>query len=72
MTRQEHLAWAKERALEYLKTGDVNNAWASIASDLGKHLETENHAGITLGMMLFMSGNLSTPQEMSKFIQGFN
>lgn len=72
MTRSEHLQWCKERALEYVDAGDLTNAYASIASDLGKHPETENHAAITLGMMLMMSGKLSTEHEMRKFIEGFN
>ncbi len=72
MNRQEHLVWAKQRALEYVKVGDVNNAWASMKSDLGKHPETEGHMGIQLGMMQLMSGHLSTPEAMRKFIEGFN
>jgi hypothetical protein len=43
-----------------------------MASDLRKHPELENHPAIELGMMLFMSGRLSTQQEMQKFIEGFN
>src|SRR5688500_7429244 len=72
MTRQEHLERCKQRALEYADAGDTQNAWASMASDLGKHPETANHAGIQLGMMQMMGGMLSTPQEMRKFIEGFN
>ena len=71
-TRQEHLAWCKKRALEYCDQGDVNNAWASMASDLDKHPETAGHSAIQIGMMLLMNGNLSTPDEMRKFIEGFN
>ena len=38
MTRDEHLAWAKKRALAYLDMEhDVQNAFASMASDLKKH-----------------------------------
>jgi hypothetical protein len=72
MTRQEHLQWCKERALEYVEAGDPTNALASMGSDLGKHPETRGHAGIQLGMMLLMAGQLSTPNEMRKFIEGFN
>jgi len=71
-TRAEHLAWCKKRAFEYVKAGELENAFASMGSDLGKHPETENHGGIKLGMMLLMSGHLSTAQEMQKFIEGFN
>ena len=72
MNREEHLAWCKTRALEYIEAGDLHQAYASMASDLGKHPETEGHAAIQLGMMLLMSGYLSTAQEMRKFIEGFN
>lgn len=72
MTRQEHLEWCKHRALKYADAGDVNQAWASMASDLGKHEETEGHAAIQLGMMMLMAGQLSRPAEMRKFILGFN
>ena len=40
MTRAEHIAWAKQRALQELDAGDLSNAVASITSDLTKHEET--------------------------------
>jgi hypothetical protein len=40
MTREEHLAWVRERALEYVALGDLKSAIASLISDLGKHEET--------------------------------
>lgn len=72
MTRAEHLSWAKQRALEYADKGDVQNAFASMVSDLNKHPETEGHVGIELGMMLLMSGNMRGAAEARKFIDGFN
>lgn len=73
MTRQEHLEWwCKQRARGYLDSGDVQNAYASMASDLSKHPETEGHSAISLGLMLMMSGHLSSPVEMRRFIDGFN
>lgn len=71
-TRSEHLAWCKSRALEYVQAGDVEQAFASMASDLGKHPETAGHIGIELGMMQLMTGGLSTPDSMRRFIEGFN
>lgn len=71
-TREEHLAWCKERALAYADAGDDTNAFASMVSDLGKHPDTEGHAGMELGMMLLVAGQLSAPGEMRKFIEGFN
>lgn len=72
MTREEHMIWAKGRALGYVDAGDCNNAFVSMASDLGKHEETKGHPAIELGMMLMMNGNLSTPEKMRKFIEDFN
>ena len=72
MTRSEHLQWCKDRALEYVDAGDLTNAYASMASDLTKHPETEKHAAIGLGMMMLMGGQLATQEKMRKFIEGFN
>ncbi len=71
-TRAEHLAWCKQRALQYVEMGDVNQAFASMGSDLGKHPETAGHSAIQLGMMMLMGGHLSTPDKMREFINGFN
>lgn len=64
--------WCKQRALQYCDTGDVNQAYASMASDLRKHPETANHGAVELGMMMLASGHLNSPEEMRKFIKGFN
>ena len=71
-TREQHMAWCKKRALEYVDVGDLANAAASMASDLRKHPETENHSAIQLGMGLLMIGQLSTVEAMREFIEGFN
>jgi hypothetical protein len=72
MTRTEHLQWAKTRALEYVDAGDLNSAFASMASDLRKHPELENHSGITLGAMLIMGGHLNDTTKMRDWVEGFN
>ena len=72
MTVEEHLEWCKQRALEYCGKEDLTQAFASMASDLGKHEGTANHAGIQLGMMLLMAGHLDTVPKMREFILGFN
>lgn len=72
MTRAEHLAWCKQRALEYVDAGDLQSAMASMGSDLNKHPETANHAGTTLGLMQMISGHLGTQDEMRRYIEGFN
>ncbi len=70
--RNDHLQWCKDRALQYVDAGDLPQAYASMGSDLGKHPETANHSAIALGMLFIMNGNLSTPEAMCKFINGFN
>lgn len=72
MTRDEHLAWCKKRALEYIERGDPQAAMQSMLSDLAKHPETQNHAGILLGFGLVMAGLLNTPEKVRDFVEGFN
>ncbi len=71
MTRQEHMEWAKKRALEYVDTSP-SDAFASMASDLEKHAETSGHIGVQMGMMQMMVGGLKGREEMRRFIEGFN
>lgn len=78
MNRSEHLEWCKQRALRELDFyPDVReacrNAMASMGSDLGKHPETERHAGVQLGMMMLMCDQREArdKEAMRKFILGF-
>lgn len=71
-SRAEHLAWCKSRALQYVESGDTQNAFASMISDLNKHPETRGHAGAELGMLMLLAGQLSTSRQMREFIEGFN
>jgi hypothetical protein len=59
MTRDDHLAWCKQRAVEYLDSGDLANALGSFKSDLGKHPETHPLAGLFLDM----ENESPTPEE---------
>ncbi len=73
MTRQEHLDWCKQRALEYIDRGDVVNGITSMCSDLEKHDETRGHKGIQIGiMMLMLPGKSSDIAWARHFINGFN
>lgn len=72
MTRAEHLQWCKDRALEYANANDLQQAFASMASDLRKHPETKSHPGIQLGIALLMNGHLDTKNKMIKYFEGFN
>jgi hypothetical protein len=71
-TRAEHLEWCKQRALEYVTTGDISSAIASMGSDLGKHPETKDHPAIQLGTMMLLTGNIRTTEQAERFINGFN
>lgn len=71
-TRAEHLKWCKERANECLDNGNISEAFTSMASDLSKHPETEDHMGIELGMMLLLGNQLETEYQMKEYIDGFN
>ena len=69
MTRDEHLAWCKKRALEYLP-GDPLKAMTSMMSDLTKHPELKNHAGLRIAPMFY--GGHSDPRTVQRWIEGFN
>ncbi len=69
-TRDEHLAWAKERALAYVEAGELANAFASMLSDLGKHAELRTeHVLAEIGMLYVIQ--LDAPG-MRRWIEGFN
>lgn len=70
--RAEHLAWCKQRALEYLDAGDLQNAVASMGSDLNKHPETGGrHIAplLILGMRHLIDGDAGA---IRRWIEGFN
>ncbi len=70
-TREEHLAWCKARALEYLPA-EPQQALTSMWSDLETHPETAGHGANELGMMMLMSGLLKSPSQVRNFINGYN
>lgn len=70
MSRDEHLQWCKDRAIEYLP--DTQQAFASFMSDMRKHEETENHSALILMGKMFFAGHLGSAFAMKKFIEGFN
>jgi len=72
MKRDEHLQWCKDRANEYVENNDIQQAFASFQSDMGKHSETSNHLALEMGTTLLLSGNLSSPHQMREWINGFN
>ena len=74
MDRAEHLQWCKDRALGYVDQGDLEQAFASFISDVGKHPETEAVSKLVreLGFPMLMSGFLNTPALMRSHIEGYN
>jgi hypothetical protein len=68
MSRQEHLAWAKQRALEYVDRADLVGAISSMISDLGKHtrLSMPPHVA-AIGMSACASGS----EAVRGWIDGF-
>lgn len=72
MERKEYLQWCKDRALQYIEDNDIQNAFASMMSDLQKHDDTQGHLGINLGMSMMINGQLGTAPKMREFIESFN
>jgi hypothetical protein len=70
--RQRHLAWCKERALEYLDRDDLSNAVASMLSDLRKHPDTAGSASGGLGMIGMVEAASGSAQAVERWINGFN
>lgn len=70
MTRAEHLQWAKDRALEYVDSGDIAEAFAFMASDLGKHPELASSQNLMPLAMVHVQNN--DGPAMRRFINGFN
>ncbi len=79
MTRDQHLAWCKERAhaeYAYYKVNEpaaaVRHAVTSMLSDLGKHPETAKleHIALVLGFPLLIGG--CDERTLFQFIDGFN
>ena len=70
MTREEHLARAKQRAFVYLDAGRLNDAVASLLSDLRKHPETATSAAAwsMIGVAEIERG----PEAVRRWIEGFS
>jgi hypothetical protein len=68
-TREEHLAWCKERALEYVDRGELRDAVASMGSDLSKHPETKQSSTLMLlGIHCVLNGDVAGTR---RWIEGF-
>ncbi len=71
MEHEEHLAWCKNRALEYANNNDLSNAIASMVSDLRKH-ESTNKPAYQMMSMIGMSEISKGKQAVIDWINGFN
>lgn len=75
MTRQEHLQWCKDRAMEYVEDGDLLQGVTSMMSNLGKHPETASSAGgalAMLGMLAMQQAQSGDRDGVVRYITGFN
>ncbi len=70
MERAEYIEWCKVRAREYMDTGDLTNAVASIASDMDKREDTKVPAAIIMFGMMAVSNY--DRDGVKRFIEGFN
>lgn len=76
MTRAEHIAWCRQRALAELDAAGpeeavrVVSALSSLQSDLRKHPDTEHHQGLELGALLAFHGHLRTDAQAREWIDG--
>ena len=72
-TREEHLAWCKEDAMQYVEAGDYQGAVTAMLCDLDKHPETAslgNGVLAQLGIVTLL--NNPTRESVTRYIQGFN
>ena len=72
ISRKDHLAMCKSRALECIERGDSGAAFNSMLSDMSKHDETRDHIGLKLGIGLMMLPCGMTTAEIKSWIEGFN
>jgi hypothetical protein len=70
-SRADHLAWCKERALEYVARGDLASAIASMTSDLSKHEATNNPANPGLAQLGMMYAADKDAAAVRRWIEGF-
>lgn len=75
MTREEHMQWCKDRAMEYVRRGDLLEGVTSMMSDMEKHPETKLAPGSILqqlGMMTAMDAQRGDRAAVERYILGFN
>lgn len=73
--RDQHMAWCKQRAIEYLDQGDLNGALASFMSDMSKQPDTDEYMRSPAIAMLVVVDGLGGVQNndahrLRRFIEG--
>lgn len=70
LSRTMHLNWCKERALEYARRGELEQALASFWSDIKKHPETMDISFnmYSIGVSIVTDKDR---KQMEMYIQGF-
>ena len=70
-SREEHVAWSKERALEYLEQDDIQSAITSMLFNMSQHPETKQIVNPTLTSagMQYVTNHDRTGAR--RFIEGF-
>lgn len=67
--RAAHVAWSKDRALEYVDMGRIDLALASFFSDMSKSPLTARHDGIRMGMQRMGEGRLSSAAAVREYLE---
>jgi hypothetical protein len=72
MTRDEHMQWRKDRAMEYVARGDLVEAVISMMSDLSKHPETQDGPALSaLGIFAALQAQKGDREFVERYILGF-
>jgi hypothetical protein len=72
MSRKDHLAWCKTRALEYVDAGELKNAVSSMLSDMTKHPETNSPALGVLMLSAMKDVANGDTAAVRRWVEGFN
>ncbi len=71
MTREEHIKWCKDRAIQQMEfSHDPKQGVVSMMSDIRKHPETNSEVLQSLCMMTLMGP--CNERSVREFINGFN
>lgn len=68
ITREAHMTWCKERAMEYAVRGDKSGCTMSFLSDIGKHPDTAD-LGSVVAMTILVAGD--SPNALIHWVEGW-